>query len=144
MSKKKPEWIRQFDMSRSRLMTISPHKANCGHVDLSVESENGDTDVIGRVSKKDAIALIKELRTIFDLPDEAEQLRDLINLREERTMAYLNQLAAITIANVMTQNDLHRVVLPINSASLVPRPMHIDFDIENGLLTYTLERNENE
>lgn len=107
-----------------------------GHI--RIESDNGDVDLLGRLTRDDAIALIGALQQAFDIPDRAAELERLLEMREETNLSLVDKAVTAGIANIMYENGLKRATItPQNVFSGYVPSLSIDVSIP-GVVTYVL------
>lgn len=106
---------------------------------IKVESPNGDVDLLSRITRDDAIALIGALQRAFDIPDRAAELEQLLTMREETNLNIMEKAVMAGIANIMYENGLKRATItPQNVfAGFVPS-LSIDVSVP-GVVVYTLD-----
>lgn len=111
-------------------------KSKIGHI--TIEAENGDVDLLGRLTRDDAIALIGALQRAFDIPDRAAELEQLLELREETNQNIMEKAVMAGIANIMYENGLKRATItPQNVMSGFVPSLSIDVSVP-GVVIYTL------
>lgn len=107
-----------------------------GHI--RIESDNGDTEILSKLTRDDAIALIGALQRAFDIPDRAAELEQLLEMREETNLNIMEKAVMAGIANIMYENGLKRATItPQNVMSGFVPSLSIDVSVP-GVVIYTL------
>lgn len=70
-----------------------------------------DIETLGRFNRSDAEVIIRQLRSAFDIPDEERQMVDLLQNQLDASQELIENLSAVTVANIMYENGLRTAVL---------------------------------
>lgn len=90
---------------------------NFGHnksATLSITEIRGDSEeykAIGRITRADAETIIRQLRAVFDIPNEERQMIELLQNQLDASQELIENLSAVTVANIMYENGLRTAVL---------------------------------
>lgn len=123
------------DKNRECYVGFLPDKG-IGHV--RIESDNGDVDLLGNLTRDDATALIGALQQAFDIPDRAAELEQLLTMREETNLSLMETAVMAGIANIMYENGLKRATItPQHVMSGFVPSLAIDVSVP-GVVIYTL------
>lgn len=131
-------------------VNIGPARGNDREADISyddkaklgsirIEAENGDVDYLTLLTKADAVELIAGLKEAFGIRDTEDELRRLLQMREDNVENFIESFTVTVIANVMYENGLQTAVL---SPSRLLSGMTPNVDIDNtvlGAIKYTLQ-----
>ena len=103
------------DFGSARYVTTIIHPAKKGgskQVAITVNEEDdfgGET--IGRFNRSDAEVIIRQLRSAFDIPNEERQMIELLQNQLDASQELIENLSAVTVANIMYENGLRTAVL---------------------------------
>ena len=90
------------------------------------------------ITRDDAITLIRMLQHTFDIPNEVEELKQLLTMREETNVNIMEKAVMAGIANIMYENGLKRATItPQNVMSGFVPSLSIDVSVP-GVVIYTL------
>lgn len=78
---------------------------------ITIESENGDCNLVPNLTITDARDIIKGLREVFDIPNEERQMIELLQNQLDASQELIENLSAVTVANIMYENGLRTAVL---------------------------------
>ena len=97
-----------------------------------------DSDGTKPITRDDAITLIRMLQHTFDIPNEVEELKQLLTMREETNVNIMEKAVMAGIANIMYENGLKRATItPQNVMSGFVPSLSIDVSVP-GVVIYTL------
>lgn len=123
------------DKTRYGHATFDPAK-RIGNVTLV--SDNGDSDMLTKLTRDDAVAIIAAMRIAFDIPDREAELISLLDDQSDRSMDVLERAVLAGIANVMYENGLRQATItPQNVIAGFTPSVSIDVT-HPGVVTYTL------
>lgn len=124
------------DIERTAFVYLKPESKEG---EIYVEKANGDVDIVTPLTKADAVALIAGLKEAFGIRDTEDELRRLLQMREDNVENFIESFTVTVIANVMYENGLQTAVL---SPSRLLSGMTPNVDIDNtvlGAIKYTLQ-----
>lgn len=112
-------------------------QASVGGADLTIGRAVGENHV-GTLNIHDAMALIAALKESFGIRDTEDELRRLLQSKEDNVEQYIESFTATCIANVMYENGLKTAVLtPSRILSGEVPNVEIDNTVM-GAIKYTL------
>lgn len=74
-------------------------------------ANNENVKPLGRLTRSDAEVIIRQLRSAFDIPDEERQMIELLQNQLDASQELIENLSAVTVANIMYENGLRTAVL---------------------------------
>lgn len=103
------------DFGSARYVTTHIHPAKKGgskqvSITLNEEDDFGGF-TIGRFNRADAEVIIRQLRSAFDIPNEERQMVELLQNQLDASQELIENLSAVTVANIMYENGLRTAVL---------------------------------
>lgn len=124
------------DLERNAFVYLKPDSKDG---EIYIEKENGDTDIVTPLTKADAVALIAGLKEAFGIRDTEDELRRLLQMREDNVENFIESFTVTVISNIMYENGLQTAVL---TPSRILSGMTPNVDIDNtvlGAIKYTLQ-----
>lgn len=95
----------------TRLMKTSRKKEVAITLTEMVHGEGYHYTKIHYITKSDAETIIRQLRSAFDIPNEERQMIELLQNQLDASQELIENLSAVTVANIMYENGLRTAVL---------------------------------
>lgn len=89
-------------------------------------------------NRKQAMALIAQLQQQFDITDEIHDLRELIQIGEDRHARQITNLTDVIIGNLLQDNELAELRLRCDNMQVGAVPK-IKRSLKKGYIVYQLE-----